>query len=273
MTRAGRWAPVGLSVLVLSASHCGVGTHSSGDTMAAEYTVITSAAGASRLYAGSGSTSLVAEHRDWLREAYHERAAEAPGVVKLLGPDGALKRIASGWALGGAVGTGEMAWVEEVGDEYHYQVVRSSGAGSPLAPPDDYWAVAGAVGHPTSPLGAVVLWRPVRGASARDPAVRRDELWIAAIDRTTGTVLKTRDLSLTLPWERVHGVLMGGPAASPMLLLVGLPDPGGPGQYRLVGLQLPTLDVAWDLPLDVGLPVSEPTPSSPHVRLMAFMKP
>ena len=220
--------------------------------MSAEYTPIMNAAGASRLYVGGGTASMVAEHRDWLYEAYHERAGEAPGVLKLLGPDGAVKRTVSGWALGGPLASGGMTWIEEAGDEYHYQSARSEGAGSPLAPPDDYWVMAGAVGHTSSTLGAAVLWRPVRGAPASDPAVRREELWIAAIDRNTGAVLKTRGLDLTLPWDRAQGVLMSGPAAAPILLLVGLPDPGGPGAYRIVGLRLPSLDVAWELPLHVA---------------------
>jgi hypothetical protein len=96
-----------------------------------------------------------------------------------------------------------------------------------------------------------VLWRPLPGGSARDPKVRRDELWIAAIDRATGEVKATTQLALTLPWDRAQGVALGGTAAAPILLLAGLPDPGGPGAYPLVGLTLPALEVAWKSSVDV----------------------
>ncbi|HET7506237.1 MAG TPA: hypothetical protein VFK02_34695 [Kofleriaceae bacterium] len=222
-----------------------------GDHMS-EYKLTAPVAGASRLYLGAGTKAIVAEHRDWLHEAFHDHDAEAPGVVKLLGADGAIAHVASGWALGGPVADGSAAWIEEVGDEYHYRVARSTGPAAPLSPPDDFWVVAGAAGHPVSPLGAVVLWRPVPGASSKLPDVRRDELWIASIDRKAGTVVNTRLLALTLPWDRPCGVLIGGPARAPVLLLVGLPDPGGPGAYRAVGLKLPSLEVAWEKKLDVA---------------------
>ena len=266
MTAASHVGLVGMSVVALCACHCAPGTRLPGDHMSADYTLVPTAAGASRLYLGTGTNSMVAEHRDWLREAYHERASEAPGLVKLLGPDGVVKRVVSGWALGGPLANGEATWLEEVGEEYHYRIARSDGGGSSLTPPDDYWAVAGAVGHTAAPLGAVVLWRPARGASARDPAVRRDELWIAAIDRKTGAVLNTRELGVTLPWDRSQGVLVGGPSSAPILLLVGLPDPGGPGAYRVVGLRLPTLEVAWDAQLDIASTEASraaPAPSAP----------
>ncbi|HWU86472.1 MAG TPA: hypothetical protein VN253_04330, partial [Kofleriaceae bacterium] len=237
-----------LGLLIVTASACqgAPSARPQGDRMA-EYTLITDAAGASRLYLGSGTKAVVAEHRDWLHEAFHEYAGEAPGVVKLIGADGGVARAASGWALGGPLPDGTMTWIEEVGDEYHYRIARGAGAGAPLTPPDDFWVVAGAVGHPSSPLGAAVLWRPAPGASSRLPAVRRDELWIAAIDRAAGTVLKSRELALTLPWDRSQGVLIGGTSAAPILLLVGVPEPGGPGAYRAVGLRLPTLEVAWEV--------------------------
>jgi hypothetical protein len=220
--------------------------------MAPTYTIVPAASGASRLYLGAGSTSLVAEHRGWLDEAYHERAAEVPGVLQLIRADGTAAPAVSGWALGGPIGKDEMAWVEETGEEYRYRLGRTNGPGAPLAPPDDFWAVAGAVGHTASPLGAVVLWRPARGSSPRDPSHRRDELWIAAVDRKAGTVLTSRELALTLPKDRPQGVLLGGPDAAPILLLVGLPDPGGPGGYHAVGLRLPSLETAWEVTLDVA---------------------
>jgi hypothetical protein len=222
-----------------------------GDHMS-EYKVTPPAAGASRIYLGAGTKAIVAEHRDWLHEAFHDHDAEAPGMVKLLGPDGSVAHTASGWALGGPLADGSAAWVEEVGDEYRYRVARSTGPGAPLSPPDDFWVVAGAVGHPVSALGAVVLWRPVPGASSRLPAVRRDELWIASIDRKAGTVVNTRLFALTLPWDRPQGVMIGGPTAAPVLLLIGLPDPGEPGAYRAVGLKLPSLELAWEVKLDVA---------------------
>jgi hypothetical protein len=268
-----------LSAVALCACHPARDPHAREDHVNTEYTVLTNAAGASRLYAAAASASLVAEHRDWLHEAFHERAAEVPGLLKLLGPDGTVQRTVSGWALGGPLANGEMAWVEEAGEEYRYRTANSGGRGSPLTPPDDYWMIASGVGHVSSPLGAVVLWRPARGTSSQDPASRREELWIASIDRATGGVLKARELSLTLPWDRTQGVLAGGPAASPILLLVGLPDPGGPAAYRIVGLRLPTLEVAWEAQLDVASAeanrakttepgparASIPLPSAPHL--------
>jgi hypothetical protein len=220
--------------------------------MTPTYTLVPAAAGASRLYLGTSSAALIAEHRSWLDEAYHERAAETPGVLQLLRADGTVVRTVSGWALGGPTGDAEAAWIEETGEEYRYRVARIAGPGAALAPPDDYWAIAGAVGHPAAPLGAVVLWRPAKGTSPRDPAGRRDELWIAAIDRAAGTIVKTRELALTLPRNRAEGVLLGGSAQDPILLLIGLPDPGGPGAYRALGLHLATLEPAWEASLDVA---------------------
>jgi hypothetical protein len=240
-----------LTVAVFFSCKCAPVARTTDGRMAPTYTLLPAASGASRLYLGSGSSSLVAEHRDWLDEAYHERASEAPGLLQLLGVDGKVSHTVSGWALGPPVGN-DMVWLEETGEEYRYRIARTGGNGAPLAPPDDYWAVAAAVGHATSPLGAVVLWRPARGTSARDPSARRDELWIATVDRKAGTVVKTREFSLTLPWDRAQGVLLGGPAANPVLLLVGLPDPGGAGAYRAVGLRLPTLETAWELTIDVA---------------------
>lgn len=251
MTVRAAAAIAALSVVALCACHPAPDAHVTKDPMNAEYTILTNAAGASRLYAASGSSSLVAEHRDWLHQAFHDRAAEAPGILQLLAPDGAVQRTVSGWALGGPLPSGEMAWVEEVGEEYRYRTARTGGNGSSLAPPGDYWVIAAAVGHTTSPLAAVVLWRPAKGASPRDPAVRRDELWIASVDRATGAVLHTGQFTLTLPWDREQGVLLGGPEASPILLLVGLPDPGGPPAYRVLGLRLPSLEVAFESQLDV----------------------
>lgn len=219
--------------------------------MTPKYTVVPAAAGASRIYLGTGSTSLVAEHRAWLDEAYRDRAAEAPGVLQLIRSDGTSAHVVSGWALGGPVGD-DVAWIEETGEEYRYRVARTGGARAALSPPDDFWAMAAAVGHVQSPLGVVVLWRPARGTSVREPSKRRDELWIVAVDRKAGTVVKSRELALTLPKDRVQGVFLGGPSAEPILLLVGLPDPGGPGVYRAVGLRLPSLDTAWELSLDVS---------------------
>ncbi|HEU4727346.1 MAG TPA: hypothetical protein VFT22_05645 [Kofleriaceae bacterium] len=242
-----------LGLLIATACACqgAPSARPKGDHMS-EYKLTAPVAGASRLYLGPGTKAIVAEHRDWLHEAFHERDAEAPGVVKLLGADGAVAHAASGWALGGPLADGSAAWVEEVGDEYHYRIARSTGPAAPLSPPDDFWAVAGAAGHAVSAVGAVVLWRPVPGASSNLPDVRRDELWIASIDRKAGTVLNTRLYALTLPWDRQRGVLIGGPPGAPILLLVGLPDPGGPGAYRAVGLKLPSLEVAWEAKLDVA---------------------
>jgi hypothetical protein len=242
--------------------------------MTPTYTLVPTAAGASRLYLGQGSTSLLAEHRHWLDEAYHERAIEAPGVLKLIRSDGSIARTASGWAIGGPIG-GEMTWLEETGEEYHYRTA-TGGGGAPLTPPDDYWVVAAAVGHVASPLGAIVLWRPVPGASDREPALRHDELWIATIDRRTGAVVKTRELALTLPQEREAGVALGGSSSDPILLLTGLPDADGPGVYRLTGLRLATLETAWESPLDMTAAVAAQVaavPSPPADRATAPLPP
>jgi hypothetical protein len=254
MTAHRRLGLAALSVAALCSCECAPAMRPAGDSMTPKYTVVPAISGASRIYLGTGSTSLVAEHRAWLDEAYRERAAEAPGVLQLVRTNGAAAHVVSGWSLGGPVGE-DMAWIEETGEEYRYRVARTGGpgsSGSPLTPPDDFWAVAAAVGHVQSPLGAVVLWRPARGTSVRDPSKRRDELWIAAIDRKTGMVVKSRELALTLPKDRVQGVFLGGPNAEPILLLVGLPDPGGPGSYRAVGLRMPSLDTAWELSIDVS---------------------
>lgn len=223
---------------------------SPGNAMKPTYTLVPAAAGASRLYLGPGSTSLVAEHRHWLDEAYRARATEAPGVLQLIRPDGSIARTVSGWAIGGPLGN-DMAWVEEAGEEYRYRIASTGGGSTPLAPPGDFWVVAAAVGHVASPLGAVVLWRPAAGALDREPALRHDELWIATIDRKAGTVVKDRQLALTLPEEREAGVALGGSISDPILLLTGLPDAGGPGAYRLLGLHLATLETAWESPLDM----------------------
>lgn len=57
-------------------------------------------------------------------EAYHERASEVPGVLELI-RDGKVAHTVSGWALGAPVG--DMAWIEETGDEYRYRVARTGG--------------------------------------------------------------------------------------------------------------------------------------------------
>jgi hypothetical protein len=220
--------------------------------MAIELETFISAAGASRMYVNSTSQRVVSEHRRWTAAAYAERAEEAPGLVKLLAADGSMLQAASGWALGGALADDSAAWVAEASEEYRYQVVRSDGAAVALQPPDDFWVMAGAVGHPTSPLAAVVLWRPAGGSPSNDPARRRDELWIAAIDRRGPTVVATRQLALNLPTPRVEGVMIGGSPSAPVLALIGVPDPGQPGVYRAVGWKLPSLQDAWETRLDIA---------------------
>ncbi|HEY4243108.1 MAG TPA: hypothetical protein VGM88_25020 [Kofleriaceae bacterium] len=237
-------------VAALALAACDVASARKMGAVMTDYKIAATAAGASALFLGDGG-GFVAEHRGWLAAAYRERADEAPGVVQLHGADGGVKRTVSGWALGGPVGV-DMAWLEEVGSEYHYRVARGAGPGSELAPPDDFWAVAGTAGHASSPLAAAVLWRPAPGASVRDPYRRHDELWIASIDRRTAIVVKTRSLALTLPWNRTRAIAVGGPPNAPILVLAGVPDAEAGGQYHIVGLRLPTLETVWETNLDVA---------------------
>jgi len=221
--------------------------------MIANLKLLAGAAGASRLYAGKTTEQIVSEHRDWLAEAFGERADEAPGEVRLIDAHGAVIETGSGWAMGPAVADGHAAWIEECDEEYRYRL-RSFGndAAVHLASPDDFWTVAAAAGHLSTDDGAVVLWRPAQGTTPSLPGTRKEELWIAAINRSTLRVVATSRLDLTLPEPRAACVAIGGTAAEPLLVLVGLPEPGSTAAYRVVALRLPALDLAWETSLDIA---------------------
>jgi hypothetical protein len=232
-------------------------------TSSSNFSLVPGAAGASRLLLGDGTDLVVSEHRAWLDEVYGERAGEAPGVIKRIGADGKAIAGWSGWAMGPALADGSVTWLEERDDEYRYRVRTSKGdAAGALAPPDDFWLVAASVGHPAAPVGAVVLWRPAQGASPTDPSTRRDELWIAGVERATAKVVATTRVDVTLPDPRDAGVALGGTASKPLLLLIGLPAPGGRGAYRAVALTLPDLSVAWETAIDPELTTAM-TPAPP----------
>ena len=221
--------------------------------MIAKLKLLAGAVGASRLYAGEATEQIVSEHRTWLVESFSERADETPGVVRLIDGDGAVIGTGSGWAMGPAVANGNAAWIEEYDEEYRYRL-RSFGTGSavPLAPPDDFWTVAAVAGHPSSADGAVILWRPAQGTTPSLPETRKEELWIASVNRSALSVVSTARLDLTLPAPRATSVAIGGTAAEPLLVLIGLPEPGSIGAFRVVALRLPTLDLAWETSLDVA---------------------
>lgn len=221
--------------------------------MIAKLKLLAGATGASRLYAGAQTEQIVSEHRTWLAETFSERADETPGVVRLIGAEGAVKGAGSGWAMGPALADGNAAWIEEYDEEYRYRLRSfATDAAVPLAPPEDFWTVAAVAGHPSSADGAVILWRRAQGTTPSLPETRKEELWIASVNRSALSVVSTARLDLTLPEPRATSVAIGGTATEPLLLLIGLPEPGSTGAYRVVALRLPTLDVAWETSLDVA---------------------
>src|SRR5215475_3385546 len=124
MTASRGLALAALTLAAFFSCKCAPVARSTDGHMAPTYTLLPAAAGASRLYLGSGSSSLVAEHRGWLDEAYHERASEAPGVLQLVRADGKVTHTVSGWALGPPIGD-DMAWLEETGEEYRDRITRT----------------------------------------------------------------------------------------------------------------------------------------------------
>lgn len=209
--------------------------------------VLPIAAGATRLLCSQNGRHVVAElGGDWRN--YAPDPEEVPPVLKLISlPDGAVQTTVNGWALGAPDNAGELLYLEEVGEEYRYQLrsTRRPQLSSALTPPGGYWLPRAGLRVPGGPA-VLVLWKP-RSFSAEAPRMLDEQLWIAVIDPATVSVRASKELpvtSVTLAGHRFDEGIAINPAGS-HVYLVEAPAYQGSANWTIMALDLGDLHESW----------------------------
>lgn len=153
-----------------------------------------SAASATRMFSSDDGAWVAAELGGrWLAEEFTQHE-EAPPVLKLIDAQrDAVVATANGWMLGRPGKSGALYLA--TGDAeltYRLAWLVPQGAASrepqSLAAPPGLWAVKASF-PVTADRAAIILWRPSKEAPWKDPAARREELWLAAVDTSTGEIV------------------------------------------------------------------------------------
>ncbi len=221
--------------------------------------ILANAAGATGLELSANEEYVAADLRGrWLHDEYGGRADEVPGVIKVLGSDGAVTGSAHGWPLGAPADDGTLLFVEEAPVEYSYQVrVLGGNQTVALKPPDGFWQVKAALRPAGSSCALVVLWSPVKGSDWKIPQQRRERLWLASIDTGTLTVTASKTIEATLPARNGAryglGIAAGMVGSRPMVAFAELPEPDASSPaWHVRALDCVTLDSKWQVALPVG---------------------
>jgi hypothetical protein len=155
---------------------------------------LASAASATRMFSSDDGAWVAAELGGrWLAEEFTQHQ-EAPPVLKLIAAQrDAVVATANGWMLGRPGQTGALYLA--TGDAeltYRLAWLVPPGAKSrepqALAAPSGLWAVKASFPL-TADRAAIILWRPSSKAPWSDQAARREELWLATVDVSTGKLV------------------------------------------------------------------------------------
>jgi hypothetical protein len=220
-------------------------------------TPLRAAAGATRMIAADDGAWVVAELGGrWLAEEFTEYQ-EAPPVLALIDARrDARVATANGWLLGRPGAEGAL-YLTTDGAELTYRLSWLIPPGAPareprpVAVPPGTWAVKAS--FPVAEhRAAVVLWRPWSGASWRDHARRREELWLAIVDTTTGTLVGQATWTGLTPWMGSSTVQIGVTGGAGAIYLL---DQAGGGS-RLVAFDAATLVMRWSTALAPPRPVT-----------------
>lgn len=230
-----------------------------------QLTRLRAAAAATRMVAADHGDWVVAELGGrWLAEEFTQYQ-EAPPVLALIDARrDATVATANGWLLGrpGAEGT---MYLATDGAELTYRLSWLVPPGQPareprpVAVPPGLWAVK-ATFPVAEDRAAVVLWRPWSQVPWRDPAARREELWLATVDTTTGALIAQTTWTGLTPRMGARtvqvGVTGGGPDELGAIYIVDQVDGQAGGGARLVAFDAATLAIRWSTALTPPRPVS-----------------
>lgn len=227
------------------------------------------AAGATRMIAADDGAWVVAELAGrWLAEEFTQYQ-EAPPVVALIDARrDARVATASGWLLG-RPGAGGALYLANDGAELTYRLAWLAPPGAParepqaLAVPAGIWAVK-ATFPVAEQRAAVVLWRPSSEAPWRDPATRREELWLGILDTASGALMGQTTWTGLTPRMGARTVQVGvtGGAGAIYVIDQASGQAGGQasgqagGGARLVAFDAGTLAERWSTRLEPPRPVS-----------------
>lgn len=220
-------------------------------------TPLRAAAAATRMVAAEDGAWVVAELGGrWLAEEFTEYQ-EAPPVLALIDARrDARVATANGWLLGRPGPDGAM-YLAIDGAELTYRLAWLVPPGAPareplpIAVPPGMWAVKAS--FPVAEhRAAVVFWRPWSKVSWRDHARRREELWLATVDTTTGTLVGQTTWTGLTPWMGSRTVQVGVTGGAGVIYLI---DQAGGGS-RLVAFDAATLAIRWSTALAPPRPVT-----------------
>lgn len=221
--------------------------------------ILANAAGATGLALSANEKYVAANLRGrWLHDEYGGRADEVPGVIKLLGADGAVTASAHGWPLGAPADDGTLLYVEEAPVEYSYRVrILGQDQTLELQPPDGFWQVKAALRPAGSPCALVALWSPVKGSDWKVPQQRRERLWLASVDAATLKVTASKTIEATLPARDGArfglGIAAGMVGDRAMVAFAELPEPDASSPaWHVHAFDCATLDETWKVALPAG---------------------
>jgi hypothetical protein len=220
-------------------------------------TPLRAAAGATRMVAADDGAWVVAELGGrWLAEAFTQYQ-EAPPVLALVDARrDARVATDSGWLLGHPGPDGAL-YLANDGAELTYRLAWLAPPGAPareprpVAVPPGIWAVKAS--FPVAEhRAAVVLWRPSREVSWSDHARRREELWLATVDTTTGALVGQKTWTGLTPRMGVRTAQIGVTGGAGAIYVI---DRAGGGS-RLVAFDAVTLAVRWSTTFASPWPVT-----------------